>query len=129
MKEKIIFDASIGGGNKIQGYIYPTDNEEPKGVIQICHGMSEYIERYEPMISFLNSNGWHVCGMDMLGHGGTYELNKGNDMPLGYFGEGKSAIFMTIADELKKIPNEKVRRIASENLDAIRSSNRRDFRF
>ncbi|MBP5260896.1 MAG: alpha/beta fold hydrolase [Clostridiales bacterium] len=100
-KETVAFDASVGGGNKIQGYFYPTSAAQPKGVIQICHGMAEYIGRYEQMIEYLNDNGWHVCGMDMLGHGGTYELNKDNDMPLGYFGEGKGAIFKTISDILK----------------------------
>ena len=100
-KESVTFEASIGGGNRIQGYIYPTESSSPKGIIQICHGMAEYIGRYEEMIAFLNEKGWHVCGMDMLGHGGTYELNKNNDMPLGYFGEGKNAIFKTISDILK----------------------------
>ena len=99
-KEIITFDASIGEGNKIQGYFYPASTEA-KGVIQICHGMAEYIGRYEEMIEFLNKKGWHVCGMDMLGHGGTYELNKDKDMPLGYFGDGKGAIFKTISDILK----------------------------
>ena len=34
-----------------------------------------------------------------------------------------------IARELEKIPNEKVRRIAEENIEAIKHSDRRDFRF
>ena len=34
-----------------------------------------------------------------------------------------------IEEELKKIPKEKIRNIAAENITAIRSSNRRDFRF
>ena len=33
-----------------------------------------------------------------------------------------------IAEELKRVPNEKVQRIARENLEAIRSGSR-DFRF
>ena len=37
--------------------------------------------------------------------------------------------FKLVEDELKKVPNEKVRRIAAENIEAIKSSNRRDFRF
>ena len=37
--------------------------------------------------------------------------------------------FELIDSELEKIPNEKVKRIAKENIEAIRSSNRRDFRF
>ena len=34
-----------------------------------------------------------------------------------------------IARELDRIPKEAVRRVAEENLEAIRASNRRDFRF
>ena len=37
--------------------------------------------------------------------------------------------FKLIEEELKKVPNEKIRKIAEENIDAIKNSNRRDFRF
>ncbi|HJD30986.1 MAG TPA: [FeFe] hydrogenase H-cluster radical SAM maturase HydG [Candidatus Eisenbergiella stercorigallinarum] len=41
----------------------------------------------------------------------------------------KEVGYRLVEDELRRIPNEKVRRIAEENIDAIKSSNRRDFRF
>ena len=37
--------------------------------------------------------------------------------------------FKMVEDELKKVPNEKIRRIAEENIEAIKNSDRRDFRF
>ena len=37
--------------------------------------------------------------------------------------------FELIDSELEKIPNEKVKKIAKDNIEAIKSSNRRDFRF
>ncbi len=43
--------------------------------------------------------------------------------------ETKKAGYALIERELKKIPNEKTRGIAAENIEAIRNSNRRDFRF
>ena len=43
--------------------------------------------------------------------------------------ETKQTGFALIEKELQKIPNEKVRAIATENVEAIRTSNRRDFRF
>lgn len=43
--------------------------------------------------------------------------------------ETKELGFKLIDEELKKIPNEKVEKVARENIDAIKSSNRRDFRF
>ena len=43
--------------------------------------------------------------------------------------ETKQVGFDLIARELEKIPKEKVRAIARENIEAIKASNRRDFRF
>ena len=43
--------------------------------------------------------------------------------------ETKKIGYEMIERELKKIPKEQVRKIAEENITAIRSSNRRDFRF
>ena len=43
--------------------------------------------------------------------------------------ETKEKGFAMIEKELKKIPNEKARNIAKENVEAIKASNRRDFRF
>ena len=37
--------------------------------------------------------------------------------------------YRLIEDELKKIPGEKVREIARKNIEDIKNSNRRDFRF
>jgi len=37
--------------------------------------------------------------------------------------------FQMIERELKKVPNDKIRRIAEENIEAIKNSDRRDFRF
>ena len=42
-----------------------------KGVIQICHGMAEHIERYNEFMSFLCDNGYTVIGYDQRGHGKT----------------------------------------------------------
>ena len=39
--EKITFDASVGGGNKIAGYYSPAKTDAVRGVFQICHGMAD----------------------------------------------------------------------------------------
>jgi alpha-beta hydrolase superfamily lysophospholipase len=44
---------------------------EVRGVIQLVHGISEYILRYQPFAEFLSLHGWAVVGHDHLGHGGT----------------------------------------------------------
>ena len=54
---------------------------EPRGVLQISHGMCEYIERYTDFMSFMADNGFVVCGNDHLGHGKTAEMPD----ELGYF--------------------------------------------
>ena len=57
--------------------LYPT----PLAIVQIAHGMVEYIERYEDFAKFLTSNGILVVGNDHLGHG----KSATNDDELGYF--------------------------------------------
>ena len=70
--------------DNISYYIYEPFTE-PKAVIQITHGMCEYIERYEEFIDFLCENGYVVCGHDHLGHGKSVL----NDDYLGYFAPEK----------------------------------------
>lgn len=41
------------------------------GVVQILHGMAEYIERYDEFAGFLADHGYAVIGHDHLGHGQT----------------------------------------------------------
>ena len=94
MKE-IIFDSVSGPGKKAIGYIFPVS--EPKATIQICHGMAEYIDRYQEMIKYLNDAGYTVCGIDMQGHGKTASLNKD---PLGYFGDKKDSYKTLMEDNL-----------------------------
>lgn len=43
--------------------------KEVKAVLQICHGMVEYIGRYDEFAQFLCDKGYYVVGNDHLGHG------------------------------------------------------------
>ena len=57
------------------------DEGQPKAVVQIVHGISEYVGRYDQFARFLADHGYAVCGEDHLGHGRT-----GNqDSIFGYF--------------------------------------------
>ena len=40
-----------------------------RAVLQITHGMVEYIERYEPFAEYLTTQGFAVFGHDHIGHG------------------------------------------------------------
>ena len=44
---------------------------EVRAVLQISHGVSEYILRYEPLAEYLTARGLAVAGHDHLGHGGS----------------------------------------------------------
>lgn len=48
-----------------------TPDGEPVAVVQIVHGMAEYIDRYDDFARFLADNGVVVVGEDHLGHGKT----------------------------------------------------------
>ena len=54
---------------------------EVTAVLQICHGMVEYIDRYHDFAEFLASNGVYVIGHDHLGHGQSITSEE----KLGYF--------------------------------------------
>lgn len=56
---------------------------EVKAVLQISHGMVEYIERYDAFAKYMNTQGVLVVGNDHLGHG--HSVNS--DDELGYFCE------------------------------------------
>lgn len=55
--------------------------ENPKGILQISHGMVEHIGRYGDFMTYLAENGFIVCGHDHLGHGRTAE----SDGDFGFF--------------------------------------------
>ena len=78
MMKKHIYYPSSDGKTKLHGVIW-TPACEPRAIVQIAHGMVEYVERYEGFAEFLNDHGILVAGNDHLGHGYSYtdEKNKG----------------------------------------------------
>lgn len=62
---------SADGRTTVRATIWYPENraEEPRGVVQLVHGMSEYIDRYDEFARFLASNNFLVCGNDHVGHG------------------------------------------------------------
>lgn len=57
---------------KIHTFVW-NKTDEPKGVVQILHGMAEHGARYADFASFLNKNGFIVYANDHRGHGKTAE--------------------------------------------------------
>ncbi|MBP3880319.1 MAG: alpha/beta hydrolase [Lachnospiraceae bacterium] len=52
-----------------------------KAVLQITHGMVEFIDRYDRFARVLSEQGFCVCGFDLLGHG----LSVTSEEELGFF--------------------------------------------
>ena len=50
---------------------YDDNLENYKGVVQLVHGMEEYIGRYDEFANYLVDNGFVVVGHDHLGHGNS----------------------------------------------------------
>ena len=47
------------------------ETAQPRGIVQLVHGISEYIGRYDSFARFLAECGYWVVGHDHLGHGRT----------------------------------------------------------
>ncbi len=56
---------------------------EIRAIVQLSHGMVEFIDRYKPLAEYLAARGILVTGNDHLGHGGS--IRTRNDY--GYFAE------------------------------------------
>lgn len=62
---------SADGKTQVAAFFYTPTVQPIRAVVQLSHGMCEYICRYEPMFTVLSEAGIAVCGNDHLGHGET----------------------------------------------------------
>lgn len=56
------------GGAKLSAAIWTPDGQ-PKAVLQVAHGMTEHIGRYDKLAEALTVQGVIVAGFDLRGHG------------------------------------------------------------
>lgn len=62
--------ASHDGSSTIVGLVWePNATDAPVGIVQLVHGMSEHVGRYDEFARFLAASGYVVCGSDHVGHG------------------------------------------------------------
>ena len=73
------FPSSDGSSSCYAGAWLPP--EEPRGVVQIVHGVGEHIGRYETAARFPTRQGFLVCGEDHLGHGNTVQTAATAPLP------------------------------------------------
>ncbi len=81
MREDFWYDSK--GAGKIHGCRW-TPEESPKTVVQIVHGIAEFIERYDEFAAYLNGLGFLVVAEDHMGHG----QSVGENGIQGYFHGG-----------------------------------------
>lgn len=62
---------SSDGTHQTHAVLWAPEGREIKGVVQLVHGICEYILRYDNFARFLASQGYVVVGNDHLGHGKT----------------------------------------------------------
>lgn len=77
-----------------------TPEGEVKAVLQIIHGIAEFVERYEDFANYLNKQGILVVAEDHMGHGQS--INNGGIQ--GYFHGGW---FAAVADSYKLLEDTK----------------------
>lgn len=87
---------STNGRNKLHVIVWHP-MEEVRAILQLSHGMSEYIDRYDRLATFLAKHGILVIGNDHLGHGETAK----NMDELGYF--PTKELSKTVVDDLYKV--------------------------
>lgn len=68
VREEFYVD-SMDRVHMIHGYRWYDPEQEWIGVLQIVHGMLEYIERYDEFAEKMAEAGYYVIGHDHLGHG------------------------------------------------------------
>lgn len=83
-------------------------DKSPIGIVQILHGMVEYIDRYEEFAKFLCDNGFVVAGDDHRGHGLTAGQDNLGKVPEGhtYFDTVDDAIVLSeyLKDKYNNLP-------------------------
>ncbi len=79
------------------------DEGEIKGIVQILHGMCDYVMRYLPMMEYFTARGYVVAGNDHRGHGES--VWKQED--LGYFYEDTGTGIVRDAVSVTKFLQEK----------------------
>lgn len=82
VQKSVISYKSANGISNVSGYIYRCESVTAKAVLQISHGMCEYIGRYSDFAEFMARQGYVVCGNDHIGHGKTSDSENSVD---GYF--------------------------------------------
>ncbi len=84
---------SKDGIHTVYAELYTPKTKSAKAVIQLAHGMIDYVARYEGLADYLTGEGYIFAGNHHLGHGKT--AGKSDDF--GFFAE-KDGVNLVLAD-------------------------------
>ena len=85
----------------------PDDKDNIKGIIQVVHGMTEYIERYTEFAEYFTEKGYVVIGNDIIGHGrNTHKDSK--DIHMNDWFNAVSDIKLVCNIATEKYPNKPI---------------------
>lgn len=107
MKKEDFYYLSSDGKTQIHAIKWIPD--KIVGVIQIAHGVTEYIDRYDCFAKFMVNHGYLVIGNDHLGHGKSIIENKSKMYigPIGsfdYLVKDVDKLYNIIKEEYKDVP-------------------------
>ena len=100
VKKQNFYFKSSNKTDRVHGICWIPQNKQVKAVLQIAHGMVEYIDRYDGFARFLCEKGYVVTGNDHIGHGDSVKSPEG----WGYFSESEG--FENILGDMRKIQNQ-----------------------
>ena len=75
MNKKDFYYPSVDGKTQIHAIRWEPEGE-PKAILQIIHGMVEFIDRYDDFARYLTEHGYMVVGEDHLGHGESVQSDE-----------------------------------------------------
>lgn len=100
VKREDIYYESRDNRTRIHGVQWIPQKGEIKGILQLVHGMTEHIERYDDFARYMAEKGFVVVGNDHLGHGKS--VNSENLR--GYFcAKDGATVLVRDVHRLKKI--------------------------
>lgn len=99
-REEQVSFLSKDGKTTIHGVKWIPENGQYHAVLQVTHGMVEFIERYRAFAEYMNEQGFLVVGHDHLGHGASVTSEE----EWGYFAdENPSDIVVEDMHQLRTI--------------------------
>lgn len=101
LKESFTFP-SADGRTTVHAVKWSPEGGAYRAILQITHGMVEYIERYEGFAEFLTGEGFLVVGHDHVGHGDSIVSEE----DWGYVGDGPSRIWTSDMQTLREMCQE-----------------------